>query len=150
MSKKAEIIEKYGEDAYKRQLAQQAAYNTTWRAANPGLVTAGNAKSNPELCHKGGKYYEKKRIYQITGIQHLKELVRGRHQRLYKNFKRIVDPLGLTQIHHEYLNDGTANYQGVALVEKNQHLHGIIDVIQILEGKITLFTEKEIMEERDR
>ena len=30
------------------------------------------------------------------------------------------------------------------VVEKDQHIHGFIDVIQILEGEITLFTEEEI------
>lgn len=35
-------------------------------------------------------------------------------------------------------------YDGVALVEADRYQHGIIDVIQILKGKITLLTEKEI------
>lgn len=40
---------------------------------------------------------------------------------------------------------GTAKYTDVALVESNPHQYGYIDVIQILEGKITLLTEKEIL-----
>ena len=37
----------------------------------------------------------------------------------------------------------TARYMGVALVERNLHRHGIIRVIEILEGQITLLTEEE-------
>jgi hypothetical protein len=38
----------------------------------------------------------------------------------------------------------TANYDGVALVEAEQHMSGFLDVIQILAGTITLYTEEEI------
>jgi len=33
----------------------------------------------------------------------------------------------------------------LALVEKDQHMRGIIDVIEVLEGKITLLTEEAIL-----
>ena len=35
-------------------------------------------------------------------------------------------------------------YRGLALVEADQHTHGFIDVIKILDGEITIFTEAEL------
>jgi len=57
---------------------------------------------------------------------------------MYDQHKRTVDPQGLTQIHHEWVS-GTAKYRGVALVDAELHRHGIIKVIEVLEGEITLF-----------
>ena len=70
-----------------------------------------------------------------------KDLIRGRHRRYYTPYKQIIAPE--SQLHHEWI-PMTAEYRGVALVEANQHLHGYIDVIQILEGEIMLLTEAEI------
>ena len=36
----------------------------------------------------------------------------------------------------------------MALVEKGAHRYGIINVIQILEGEITVFSEKELKEQK--
>lgn len=44
-------------------------------------------------------------------------------------------------IHHERISD-TANYHGVALVERAAHQHGIINIVILLEGVITEFTKK--------
>ena len=41
------------------------------------------------------------------------------------------------------MGTGTARYMGIALVEKNAHRHGIVNVIEILEGQLTLLTEEE-------
>ena len=142
--KTIEFIEKYGIEAYGRKLERWRA----WRADNPKKTKARDASHNAELYHKSGKYYEQQTKYKKTGIPGEKAVIRGMHGRIYRIFKRIIDPFGLTQIHHEYLNDGTANFRGVALVEKEEHQHGIIDVIHILDGKITLFTEKEIKDQR--
>lgn len=164
--KKKECIRKYGIAAYKKKLQQGRDWyakhseefrerNRLWRENNQDVVKAGKAnwaKSHPEevkaksqqQCRKGGKHYEKTRQYKMTGIQHEKELVRGKHNRLWATFKKIIAPE--SQFHHQWA-PGTANYTGVALVEKDQHQHGYIDVIQILEGEITLLTEVEIMTE---
>ena len=77
----------------------------------------------------------------MRGIPHEKELIRQKHSRKWTLYKKIIAPE--SQQHHQWL-PGTADYIGVALVEKDQHMHGYIDVIQILEGEITLFTEEEI------
>ena len=137
--KKADTIRKYGIETYDKYLEQ----SRNWQRANPEKVSL----LSLEQCRKNGKYYNKKLLYMRTGIQGAKNKVRMLHIRIYSPFKRIIDPNGLTHIHHEYLNDGTANFRGVALVEKDQHQHGIIKPIIILEGKITLMTEKDIREQ---
>lgn len=144
---KEEYIKKHGKAAYEKQQQQ----TRDWRIANPDKVKAtsakhnpeSNRKNNPEISRKDGKYYKRRRQYQMDGVPHERELVRGKHQRHYTQYKKIIDPEGLTQIHHEWIPE-TADFRGVALVEKDQHQHGYIDVIQILEGEITLLTEEEI------
>lgn len=147
--KKEERIKRYGGDAFEKQLQQSREWHEKnperdrehgehWRAANPEKAEA----YNHDISRKGGKYYEQQKQHRMNGIPHEKELVRGKHRRSYRAFKRIIAPD--SQIHHDWLNDGTSNYRGVALVEADQHRHGHIDVIQILEGEITLLTEEEI------
>ena len=150
---KAEYIKKYGEVAYDKILQRSRNFHTQyheqslkqkrdWRAANPEKAKA----VNREISRKGGKYYESALKYRTMGIPGEKNAIRCKHRAYYIAYKKIIDPEGLTQIHHQWL-PGTADYTGVALVEANQHLLGYIDVIQILEGKITILTEKEIREE---
>ena len=131
--KKVEHIEKYGIEAYekKRQKGRE------WKEENPEKVKA----SNQEVHRKGGKYYQHTIGHMMSGLPHERKKVRGRHQNLFRPYKQIIAPE--SQIHHEWMAE-TANYRGVALVEKKQHQYGFIDVIQILEGKITLLTEAEI------
>ena len=154
--KKKQFIEKYGIEQYERTLEQRRAWaqrnpekvkacGAAWRTGNPESVKTHNAKSNKEKNRKGGKYYEKKMKYMVTGIQGERNVIRHKHGKLYAPFKRVIAPE--TQLHHQWL-PGTVNYTGVALVEAVQHRHGYIDVIHILEGKITLFTEKEIRNQR--
>jgi hypothetical protein len=64
-----------------------------------------------------------------------------KHAHQYKPYKDSIAPD--SQIHHEWVPE-TAEYRGVALVEAEQHMHGFVDVIEILAGKITLLTEEEI------
>ena len=157
--KKEEYIRRYGIVAYDKRLQQSRDWNKAhpeyekkyheehkkerntrskqWSAEYPEQVKAHHQEAN----RKGGKRYEQKRAYMMQGLQHERILVRGKHGYLYKQYKKVIDPEGLTQIHHEWLPE-TANYRGVALVEKEQHRYGVIDVIQILEGEITLFTER--------
>ena len=110
-----------------------------WREINPEKVKA----NKREQSHKGGKYYEKQLKYLKTGVPGEKAAIRNKHQFRYRKYKKVIDPKGVTALHHEWIQ-GTAEYRGVALVESSPHRHGIIDVIKILEGKITLLTEKEI------
>lgn len=108
-----------------------------WYKTHPEEVK----QRNQEVDRKGGKYYEKHNTWRMQGIPHDRDLVRMKHRRKWRSYKQIIAPE--TQLHHQWLPD-TANYRGVALVEKNQHMHGFIDVIQILEGEITLLTETEV------
>lgn len=148
--KKEDYIRKYGEAAYKKKLEQTRAWHrnniekgketgAAWYKDNLKKV----AISCAEQYHKGGKYYGKRLIKEQTGLRGERNKVRKKHARFYLSYKQIIDPLGLSQLHHQWLPK-TADYKGVALVEAYQHQYGYIDVIQILEGEITLFTEAEI------
>lgn len=86
-------------------------------------------------------YYKHYREHQSTGIPGERNSIRNKHRSRYRKYKQIIAPD--SQIHHEWIG-GTAEYQGMALVEKYQHQYGFIDVIQILEGEITLFSEADI------
>lgn len=131
--KKEETIERFGEAAYEKQLGQ----HRVWHEEHPEEVLASNREAN----RKGGKRYEKNLIYQRTGLRGARNSIRTNHAMQYRPFKKIIAPD--SQIHHQWVPE-TSEYTGVALVEANQHMHGFIDVIEILEGKINVFTEKEI------
>ena len=145
MSKTSEML---GEDVYNKRLQQTQAWKKThleqakeqiqeWKSEHPKEVK----KYDYEFSHKKGKYYEQRREYDRNGLRHERNLVRNKHRIHYYPYKRIIAPA--SQIHHEWIPE-TADYTGIALVEADQHTHGYIDVIQILEGKITLLTEAEI------
>ena len=149
---KEEFIRRYGIKAWGRAIQQAREWQRDhpkevrkrcqkWYRAHPEQVKARNQKVGRELSRKGGKYYEAKVLYQSTGLQGERGKIRRKHAGHYRPYKRIIAPE--TQIHHEWLPE-TADYRGVALVEKDQHQHGFVDVIQILEGEITLFTEEDI------
>ena len=146
--KKAEYIRKYGITAYEKIIQQHKVWkvkhrkeinlwNKKWEINNPLKVLANKRE---QYC-KGGKRYEKNLEDNRTGLRGKRNHVRGRHHRLYTPFKKIIAPG--SQFHHQWI-PGTADYTGVALVEADQHMHGYIDVIKILEGEITLLTEAEI------
>lgn len=97
--------------------------------------------NNQEHGRKGGKHYDQALVYKRTGLQGARNKVRSKHAREYKPYKDIIAPD--SQIHHEWLPD-SSEYTGVALVEANPHRYGIIDVIIILDGKITILTEEEV------
>ena len=150
--KKEEYIARRGEVAYAKKLARsrawikthpegRAAINKAYRESYPEEVAAAQKVKNREHSNKGGKHYEKKLVYKRTGIQGGKNIVRNKHGTLWREYKNIIALE--SQIHHEWI-PGTADYCGVALVEANQHMHGFVDVIEILEGNITLLTEAEI------
>jgi hypothetical protein len=161
--KKDEFIKRRGEEAWENHLIQSRAwklahreeirisnrvYNQVhaeqhnalakkWQEDHPEKVAA----RMHEVHRKGGRYYENELEYARTGVQGERNTIRGGHRRTYRPYKKIIAPG--SQLHHQW-RAGTAGYDGVALVETNQHQHGIIDVIQILEGNITLLTEKAI------
>lgn len=146
---KKEFIKRRGIVAYKRKLQlnkdwrvqHRKAHNTQkkeWCEANPEKVKV----HNQERGRKGGKHYLKHLKYKTTGIQGERNHIRNKHWYIYHSFKQIIAPD--SQIHHEWVPN-TADFRGVALVEKDSHQYGIIDVILILEGEITLFRENEIM-----
>ena len=128
--KKEEFTKRYGEAAWEKRLQQWR----EWKKTNPKKVKA----QSQQQCRKGGRHYEQHYEHKMKGIPHARHLIRQRHGQRWRSFKKIIAPE--SQIHHEWLPK-TANYRGVALVEKDQHQHGYIDVIQILEGEITLLTE---------
>jgi hypothetical protein len=134
--KKEEYIERYGEAAYERRLEQ----SNEWNRANPDKVE----ERDHQQSRKGGRRYEKKLKDQTTGIPGERHRIRVRHASKWRQYKMIIAPD--SQIHHQWIPE-TANYEGVALVEADLHMRGIINVIKILKGKITLLTEKEIKEQ---
>lgn len=133
--KKREYIKRYGKSAYEKLMGQ----NREWVKGNRRKVREAHHARNI----KGGKDYGARRNYQLTGLPGAKHKVRIAHGTLYRPFKKIIAPD--SQLHHQW-QQGSASYDGVALVEKDQHMHGFIKVIQILEGKITLYTEQAIRE----
>lgn len=155
MSWKEDFIAKYGESAYKKRLIRgresskewykrnpekAAKTQREWRRRNPEEVR----KKNREIHQKGGKYYESNRKYNQTGIPGARERIREHSRVKWRRYKHIIAPD--SQLHHQW-RPQSALYDGLALVEGNSHMYGFVDVIKILEGKITLFTEKEIKEQ---
>ena len=146
--KKEECIAKYGEEAwqkllekrqayYKEHKEEAVAYSKKYNEEHPEETKANQHEAN----RKGGKRYAEKIEYQTTGIQGERHRIRIKHADKYRPFKNIIAPE--SQIHHEWVPQ-TAEYRGVALVEADAHMHGFVDVIQILDGKITLLTEEEV------
>ena len=148
--KKEEFIKRRGKAAWKKHLAQ----SSVWKAAHPKEVKAAAARwkaanqekvkaSHQEQSRKGGKYYDYWREHFMNGLLHERILVRMRHRKQYHGIKEATPN---TEFHHEWI-PGTAKYRGLALVDKEMHRRGIIKVIKLLEGQITLFTEKEVKKE---
>lgn len=108
-----------------------------WAKKNPEKIKT----HNQESCRPGGKWYKHRLEYNRTGLRGERNRVRDKHRRQYRPFKMIIAPD--SQIHHEWV-PSTAEYTGVALVEAKPHQYGIVDVIEILDGKITLLTEEQI------
>lgn len=132
---KEEIIKRRGKNEYERRLAKAREWNESHR------VRVGEL-SRERSC-KGGKRYEKKLKAEQTGLRGERNRIRNRDAQKYRPYKVII--AHESQIHHEWI-PGTSDYNGVALVGKEQHQHGFVNVIQILEGNITLFTEQAIRE----
>jgi len=108
-----------------------------WQIANPKK----KKKNEHETNRKGGRYYQWKLKYLATGLPGERHRIRRRHGKRWRKYKQIIAPD--SQLHHEWIPE-TAEYRGVALVEAKAHQYGIIDVILILDGKITVLTEEQI------
>lgn len=133
---KEEVIRRYGEAAYEKMLEQAR----QWNRVHPKRVK----ERSHNQCRKGGSFYRKKLKYDTTGLRGERNRVRGGHANKWRQYKNIIAPE--SQLHHQWIPE-TANYEGVALVEADLHMHGIIAVIKILYGEITLLTEKEVKEQ---
>ena len=149
MNGKYDFISGHMKEAHEKRLKQMCAYNKAhkeegeararkYKEEHPEQVRA----NDQEASRKGGKRYAKMLEYSRTGIPGSKKKIRRTHARQYKSYKDIIAPK--SQIHHQWVID-TAEYTGMALVEADPHMYGIIDVIKILEGEITAFTEEELM-----
>ena len=167
ISWKESYIAKHGEEAYAKRLERRREwganlpggekqrsqdrrdadpekwreYDRAWRERNPET----NIEKGRKISRKGGAYYEKKKIYKQTGISGERERVRMRDSYRWRPYKRIIAPE--SQLHHAW-RPNSAEYSGLALVEADAHMHGTIKVIRILEGEISLLTEKEIREQK--
>lgn len=130
---KEERIGRYGGAAYEKLLQQMRDWKAQWRKVNPDKAKA----NNQEIHRKGGKYYGQHLEYNRTGLQGERHKIRMKHWHIYHTIKQATPN---SVIHHEWIQ-GTAEYRGVALVEEEAHQNGIIKVIKILEGDITVFTE---------
>ena len=131
--KKSEFIRRHGKEAYAKHLIQ----NKNWKTIN----TESKKEHKREQTRKSGRYYKRYLKYKQSGIQGGKNKIRHKHWRIWNRYKHIIAPE--SQLHHQWIL-GTADYIGLALVEADAHMHGYINVIQILEGEITLLTEKAI------
>jgi hypothetical protein len=139
---KEERIKRYGEEAYEKKLEQNRERNEKWQEEHPEEVIA----NNQEIHRRGGKYYDKHLKDNRTGLRGDRNRIRKKHAKQYKPYKDIIAPD--SQIHHEWV-PRTSEYTGMALVEKDAHMHGFVDVIEILDGKITLLTEEEVKKKTD-
>lgn len=148
MSWKEDYIVKHGEEAYEERLAQKRASHKVhkeednardkkWREEHPEEVIA----ASQEACRKGGSRYKKTLKYQTMGLRGERNRIRVKHAKQYKPYKCIIAPN--SQLHHQWRSQ-SASYSGLALVEKDRHRHGFIDVIKILKGEITVFTEEKL------
>ena len=142
------IISEHGKDAYDKMLAQNRAYYKTHK----GQVNATQKRYREEhleeviavtreQCRKGGRRYAKALAYSQIGIPGEKRRIRVKHTQHYKPYKDIIAPD--SQLHHLW-RPQSALYDGLALVEKDKHMRGFINVIKILEGEITVFTEEKL------
>lgn len=133
--KDKEKQKEYDRKRYSAQKEDRDAKNKIWARLHPEAY----AVHHRQWQRKGGSHYAQTRIYERTGLRRDRNRIRNRHGKQYRKFKDFFAQD--SEMHHQWVS-GTARYSGLALVEKDKHQHGYIDVIQILEGKITLFTEE--------
>lgn len=130
---KEESLAKYGKGAYKKHLEQRR----QWDLEHPEKARARSRKRN----RRDGELYAQSRKYQTSGVQNKRNKIRSRHRCKWREYKKIIAPD--SEIHHAWI-EMSWKYTGVALVERNAHRHGIIDVIKILNGEITPLLEEKL------
>jgi hypothetical protein len=133
--KDKEKQKEYDRKRYITQKEDRDAKNKIWARLHPEAY----ALYHRQWQRKGGSHYLQTRIYERTGLRCERNRIRRRHGFQYRKYKRFFAKD--SELHHQWIPK-TAKYRGVALAEKDAHQHGVIDVIQILEGEITLFTEE--------
>lgn len=124
-----------GDPIYERRLMRDREYQKTGSPAyNRHLERVKAYKQKGGPCHE--KAVATNRKYRRLPIPRRKNCIRSCHANRWRKIKAVIAPW--SELHHEWIPE-TADYRGVALVEADQHHHGIIDVIRVLEGEITLF-----------
>lgn len=106
-------------------------YKREWNQTHSEAIKQSHHKRN----RKDGKYYQKGLEYERKGLRRQKNLVRHKHSKRWRKYKG--NWLTETELHHEWI-EGTAKYNGVAIVDKSEHQYGIINPIEILSGEIQL------------
>ena len=104
-----------------------------WKKSNLEKDKAKKDRERVLRYTKGGDKYEENCEYRRTGIQGERNKIRRRDRRTWQPFKNFI-ALD-TEVHHAWIK-GTANYNGVAIVDKSEH--GIINPILILENSILI------------
>ena len=78
-------------------------------------------------------YLERQREYDLTGLRYERLNVRRIDRRNWYQYKKILDPEGITQVHHLW-KEGSADVFGVAIVDMSfTHIHEDCDVMLDLE-----------------
>lgn len=140
---KEDYIAEFGAEEYARMLERewygedsesQRKYHKEWPRQHYGRLQ----EDKKHRGRRGTIYYDSVRAYQRTGVQGERNKVRALHAHRWRKYKTIIAPN--SELHHQWL-PGSADYTGLAIVETNTHRYGKINVIEILEGEITLLRE---------
>lgn len=116
---------------YKEHSKEGREYAKKWREEHPDEVI----QQQRERGRKGGKYYQQMLEHNKTGVIGKRNVIRATDRRKWRRYKQIIAPE--SEIHHEWI-EGTAEYRGIAIVDKSEHRHNIIKPIVVLCGEITL------------
>lgn len=127
---KEERIRRYGKKNYEMELEK----HRLWSRKNFKTVKYHHDEAN----RKGGLHYKQKLKQNSEGLQGDRGRLRRIDGHSFRKYKRFFAQE--SQLHHQWIR-GTANHTGIALVERDQHMHGYIDVLLIFNGEITVFDE---------
>jgi hypothetical protein len=124
---KADFIQMHGEVLW----AEKIAAARRLRAAFTNLNYSSQQDALRQLWKKQNP---RKSVKNQTEIQAERDKIRARDGRKWRSLKQQY--FQELDVHHSWVED-TSNYLGAALVEKEAHRKGLINVVQILEGQIT-------------
>lgn len=138
--KKEEYIRKYGPVAWEARLSK-ARRTRIKNKVDTGLkvekeLTTENYIEQQELMREQWKKDNRTKCRSRLSEDVLRERQKIRHDH-YVKWGGGID----LDIHHGWIED-TADYQGVALVEREPHRRGVINVVIPLEGVITEFERR--------